>query len=41
MEDTVRIECAEKMFKDVDMYIHGIELKDKPHIEKINVCVDG
>ncbi len=41
MEDTIRIECAEKIFKDVDMYIHSIELKDKPHIEKIYVCVNG
>ena len=38
MNNRVVISCDRKLFKDVDMYIHSIELNSEPTIKKLIVC---
>ena len=41
MGNKIKIECDNKdIFKDVDMYIHSIELNYKPSVDNICLCAD-
>ena len=39
--DTIWIHINESLFKDVDIYINGIELKEEPTVKNINIIVNN